>query len=267
MKTTAQRLLPHALLSLLVVGAPAFAEEGGAVAATDTAAPLSFNATLASQYVSRGFRQTWGKPAVQAGVDYVHPSGWSVGAWTSNVSDKYVENATAEVDLYGGYSGSAGELGYSLLAYYYLYPGAVIKATGTRFNYGELSAGLSYKVLYAKYNYTFTRDFFGITHARGTGYLDGGANIALGHASTLNLHVGEGRVAGAGNDFWNWRDLKVGLTHKLKDGWSASAAFTRAFGATHAYDQYTTGVADARGNIAYSNPARNTFVLSMTKTF
>ena len=260
--------MPHVWLSLLVLGAPAFAEETGATAAAaEAASPVTFNATVASQYVSRGFRQTWGKPAVQAGVDYVHPSGWSLGAWTSNVSDKFVENGSAEVDLYGGYSGSVGDVGYSLLAYYYVYPGAVIKATGTKFNYGELSAGVTYKSLYAKYNYTFTRDFFGITNARGTGYLDGGANIDLGHATTLNLHVGEGRVAGAGNDFWNWRDIKVGLTYKLADRWTVSGAVTRAFGATHAYDQYTTGVADASGHIAYSNPAKTTFVLSLTRTF
>ena len=225
------------------------------------------NASIASQYVSRGFRQTWGKPAVQLGVDLSHPSGWSAGSWVSNVSERYIENGKLEWDLYGGYSTSLGPVGVSLMALYYKYPGAIIGATGTRFNYGELSVGVTYRALYAKYNTTVTRDFFGITHARGTGYFDGGANLALGEATTLNLHAGEGRVAGAGNDYWNWRDVKVGLTHTLQGGWSMAAAWTRAFGATQAYDRYSTGVPDAAGHIAYSNPAKDSVVLTLTRNF
>ncbi len=36
----------------------------------------SANASVVSQYVSRGLRQTWGHPAVQAGLDYAAPSGF-----------------------------------------------------------------------------------------------------------------------------------------------------------------------------------------------
>ncbi len=31
--------------------------------------PYSANVTFASQYISRGFQQTWGKPALQGGLD------------------------------------------------------------------------------------------------------------------------------------------------------------------------------------------------------
>ena len=58
----------------------------------------------------------------------------------------------------------------------------MIGATGTRFDYGELSAGLGY---------------------------DSGANLALDEAAILNLHAGDGRVAGAGNDDGSWRDVKA----------------------------------------------------------
>jgi uncharacterized protein (TIGR02001 family) len=259
-----RRLLPFACLAVCALP-HAHADQPAAEAAG--AWNLSGNATVASQYVSRGLRQTWGKPAVQFGVDLNHASGWSAGSWVSNVSDRLVENGRLEWDLYGGYGASLGPLGYSLTALYYKYPGALVGATGTRYDYGELSAGLSYKSLYAKYNYTVTRDFFGIANARGTGYLDGGANIALGHGTTLNLHAGEGRVAGAGNDYWNWRDVKVGLTRSLPSGWSVAAAWTRAYGATHAYDSYTTGVPNGAGHISYSNPAKGSLVLSLTRHF
>ena len=234
-----------------------------AVAAT----PVSANVTLASQYISRGFRQTWGQPALQGGIDYAHSSGWSLGTWLSTVSNRYIEDATLEWDVYGGYAASAGAVGYSAMLYYYKYPGAEYRATATKYDYGELSLGLTYRFLYAKYNYTFTRDFFGITHARGTGYLDLGANVDLGAGYTLNLHLGDGRVAGTGNAIWNWRDVKVGVGKTFDGGWSAAAAYTRAKGASNAYDGYTLGIPNSAGTIETSNPASATLVVSLTKTF
>ena len=255
-----RRCLPLLCLALCALPAAHADETAGALT-------LTGNAGIASQYVSRGFRQTWGKPAVQFGVDLKHASGWSAGSWISNVSERYIENGKLEWELLGGYSGSLDAVGFNLMAIYYKYPGALVSATGTRFDYGELSAGLTWKSVYAKYNYTVTRDFFGIANARGTGYFDGGANLALGYDTTLNLHAGEGRVAGAGNDYWNWRDVKVGLTRSLPAGWSVAAAYTRAYGATHAYDSYSTGVADTAGHIAYSNPAKGSLVLTLARSF
>ena len=264
MRPTLQSLITALLgTTLLALAVPAVCADDSAPAG----ASVSANASLVSQYISRGFRQTWGKPALQAGADYAHPSGWSLGTWASTVSDRYIQDATVEWDLYGGYGGTVGELGYSVLAYYYKYPGAVYRATGVKYDYGELSLGLSYKMLYAKYNRTVTPDFFGITHARGTGYLDVGANVDLGHAWTLNLHAGDGRVAGAGNAMWNWRDAKMGVTKAFDGGWSVSGAITRAWGATDAYDHYTLGVPDAAGQVDASNPAATTVVLAVSKTF
>lgn len=260
------RLLPALLL------APAMSAAHAAGDAADTAPPaaastLSTTVTATSQYVSRGMRQTWGRPALQAGLDYVHASGWSAGTWASTISDRFVEGGRVEWDLYGGYTGAAGPVGYSLMAYYYLYPGARISATGTKFNYGEVSAGITWKSFYAKYNRTVTRDFFGITHARGTGYLDVGLNHDLGGGYVLNLHAGDGRVAGTGNDYWNWRDARAGVTRSFGGGWSVAAAYTRAWGATDAYDRYTTGVARGDGTLAVSNPAKGTVVVSVSRMF
>jgi len=235
---------------------------------TPPAAPsVVVNATLTSQYISRGFSQTWGKPALQAGADYAHPSGFSIGTWMSSVSNRFVENATVEWDFYGGYSGSAGTLGYSAIAYYYLYPGAEYKATATTYDYGELSLGMTYKMFYAKYNYTYTPEFFGITNARGTGYLDIGANVDLGSGTTLTLHAGNGRVAGTGNEVWDWVDYKIAVSKAYKGGWSTTAAFTKANGKTNIYDNYTLGIPNSAGVIETSNPGKGTLVLSITKTF
>lgn len=267
---SAQRNLPSGVLplvaGLLAIAAPAYADTGnpGSDAAVS---PISATVSLASQYVSRGIRQSWGRPAVQAGAAYSSPEGWNAGAWTSTVDKRFIEGGSAELDLYAGYGGSAGPLGYSAALTWYSYPGARISATGTRYDYGELQGGLSWKSLYAKYSYTFSRDFFGITNARGTGYLDIGASHELGHGFTLQLHAGDGRVAGAGNGIWNWRDLRAGLSRKLDGQWVAALDWTRAFGAAGVYDRYTTGVADAGGPPAVSNVARRAVILTLTRNF
>ncbi|MDQ1922060.1 TorF family putative porin [Massilia pseudoviolaceinigra] len=257
-------------VSLLALASQASAQSTPADAKPAAAAPtttMTANVTLASQYISRGFRQTWGKPALQGGFDIGHPSGLSAGIWMSTVSNRFVEDGTLEVDMYGGYTGTAGPIGYSALLYYYKYPGAKYNATGVSYDYGELSLGMTYKFFYAKYNSTYTKDFFGITNARGTGYLDVGANVDLGSGYTLNLHAGDGRVHGAGNDIWNWRDVKVGVSKAFDGGWTMSGAYTKARGATNAYDAYTLGIADSSGKVAVSNPAVGTFVVALTKTF
>lgn len=268
-----QRNLPAGALPLLAGLFAALSAAGPAQAAgadasdSQTASPFSATVSVASQYVARGVRQSWGRPAVQGGIDYAAPSGWNAGAWASSIDERFVENGALELDLYGGYSGAVGDIGYNALVTWYRYPGARVSATHTSYDYGEIQAGLSWKSLYAKYNYTFTRDFFGIENARGTGYLDIGANHELGHALTLQLHAGDGRVAGAGNGIWNWRDLRAGLSKKFEGGWVAALNYTRAYGASGAYDRYTTGVARADGRPAISNVARRAVVLTLTRTF
>ena len=231
---------------------------------------VTANVSLISQYVSRGFRQTWGDPALQGGVDYVDPNGFFVGTWLSNVSHHYIENGRLEWDLYGGYAGTLGPVGYSGTVFYYKYPGAVIAASNTKYDYGELVLGLSYKFLSAKYNYTYTHDYFGITDARGTGYLDLGSNIDLGSGYALNLHYGIGRVASkaaADNAIWDWKDYKVGVSKAFQGGWTVTGAYTKATGATDVYDRFTTGIVNSAGAAQVSNPAAGTFLLSLAKTF
>lgn len=260
--TAPSRLLP---VSLLVLAMPAAHADATATASPPAALALTSTATIASQYVSRGFRQSWGRPALQAGVDAVHASGWSAGTWVSTVSDRFIEGGRVEWDLYGGYTGTLGQVGVSLMVVHYRYPGASL--AGVKYDYTELVPGLSYGAFYAKYARTVSRDFFGITNARGTGYLDIGANQDLGGGYTLNLHAGDGRVAGSGNDIWDWRDIKAGATKSFDGGWSVAAAYTRAWGATDAYDRYTTGVPRAGGALATSNPAKGTLAVSLARTF
>lgn len=264
------RFLPALVTGFLLWPLTVGAQENVAADKAPEALPASLltgNVTLASQYVSRGIRQTWGEPAVQLGLDYANSNGWSAGTWMSNVSKHYIEGGVLEWDLYGGYSGHVGDVGYSTLLYYYKYPSAKISATGTRFDYAEASIGLTYKFLYVKYNRTVTRDYFGITNARGSGYLDAGATIDLGSGYTLNLHAGDGHVTGAGNDIWDWRDAKIGVTQTLGKHWSVALAYTRAWADTDVYQHFTDGIPNRNGALQYQDISQGTVVLSVTKSF
>ena len=229
--TLAQRLLPLALLSIASYQSHA-AGSGSIEPYSASLAPITATAALASEYVWRGIRQSDGRPAAQFSLDYRRPSGWSAGTWASSIGDRAGADGWLEWDVYGGYHGStAGGIGYSGMVYYYMYPGARVGGDGRRYDYGEVAAGLSYRSLYARYYRTVTRDFFGIADARGSGYLDVGVRHEIGAAMTLNLHAGDGRVAGAGNGGMDWRDLKAGLSRKFEGGWALSGTYSRAFGA------------------------------------
>jgi uncharacterized protein (TIGR02001 family) len=257
--------------------APDSASSSSAAAqpAAPAASPFTANVTLASQYVSRGFRQTWGKPAVQGGFDYTHSSGLFAGTWLSSVSSKFIEGGTVEWDLYGGYGGALGDLSYTGTIYYYVYPGARMSASNTSYNYGEFVTALTYKWFTAKYWLTYTPNYFGYDSqslgigsgkgSRGSGYLDLNTNIDLTHGFSLLLHYGWQRVQNF--SAYNWQDGKIAVSKTFDGGWTLTAAVTKAWGATHVYDNYTTGAPDSSGNIAVSNPLKTTFFATLTKVF
>jgi uncharacterized protein (TIGR02001 family) len=271
----AHRLAPCAALLLAAALPLAHADDhpsryAAAIEAALAPSPLSARVTVASQYVSRGIQRSGGRPALQAGVDYANPNGWRLGAWTSTVDSRFIDNGSIEMDVYAGYSRNIGDFGYSTKATWYHYPGARVPGTTTGFDFGELAAGLSWKAVYAKYNYTFTRDFFGVADARGTGYLDLGAKHEFGPGLTLKLHAGDGRVAGSGNGEWSWRDLAAGLSKKFEGGWTVALNLSRAVGGTggtSVYDRYSTGNVRADGRPWAASAGRRTMVLSLTHRF
>ena len=271
--------------SSAAASAPAVADSASSTAAAQPAAaatpaapaasPFTANVTLASQYVSRGFRQTWGKPAIQGGFDYTHSSGLFAGTWLSSVSSKFIEGGTVEWDLYGGYGGALGDLSYTGTIYYYVYPGARMSASNTSYNYGEFVAALTYKWFTAKYWLTYTPNYFGYDSqslgigngkgSRGSGYLDLNTNIDLTHGFALLLHYGWQRVQNF--SAYNWQDGKIAVSKTFDGGWTLTGAVTKAWGATNVYNNYTTGAPDSSGNIAVSNPLKTTFFATLTKVF
>ena len=122
--------------------------------ATEPDYTLSYNVGVTSDYRFRGMAQTSFNPALQAGVDFAHKSGFYVGAWGSNVSwIKDYAGATdgsLEVDLYGGYKGEISkDLTFDLGLIGYEYPG---NTAATNANTTEFYGALTYGLVTAKYS-------------------------------------------------------------------------------------------------------------------
>jgi uncharacterized protein (TIGR02001 family) len=232
------------------------------------ASPHTFtgNVGFASEYRYRGITQTTAKPALQGGFDYSHASGFYLGTWASNVSWLADQSTTAapvsnslELDLYGGYKGAVGDLGYDVGLLQYLYPGSYPKGF-TKPDTLEAYVAGTWKMLTLKYSYSLS-DTFGYASSKGSSYLDLTGNFELPAGFTLVAHVGQQAIAaGAGRAKADctYTDWKLGVTYNLK-GWVFGAAEVD----TDADDDwYYTG--GSKGN---RDTGSATAVVSVGKTF
>jgi uncharacterized protein (TIGR02001 family) len=232
---------------------------GNAAAAADSAASLSFNAAITSDYRYRAISQTRLQPALQGGADFAHnPSGLYAGAWASTI--KWTQDAGGdggvELDLYAGKRGAlAAGLGYDLGVLRYVYPSnglgklpGFVNADTTE-AYGQLSWGLAS----LKYSHALT-NLFGFADSKNSAYLDLAANLEAGAGLVVNLHAGRQRIEN--NGAASYADWKIGLTRDF-----GVFAGSLAWIGTNARES------------AYASPANGKFlgksalVLSISKTF
>jgi uncharacterized protein (TIGR02001 family) len=91
-------------------------------ALADSPWSVSANIGAVSNYIWRGVTQTQDGAAVQGGLDVAHESGFSAGAWISNI-DWGTPDPNYELDLYLGYSYAVNDdLSFDLTGIYYAYP-------------------------------------------------------------------------------------------------------------------------------------------------
>ena len=97
----------------------------------------SASVALATDYVWRGYSQTDGDPAISGSFDYAHSSGFYLGTWASNVD--FGDDASVEIDLYGGFASEFGDsgVGYDVGVLRYFYD-------GEDYDWTEVYASLSY---------------------------------------------------------------------------------------------------------------------------
>jgi uncharacterized protein (TIGR02001 family) len=202
------------LLSTLALSGAAFAQ---------TAAPtpdytLSFNVGAVSDYRYRGISQTRLKPALQAGADFSHSSGFYLGTWASTV--KWIRDAggdaRVELDLYGGYKGSAGPIGYDVGVLRYQYPSHDLAISP---NTTEVYLAGSFGPATLKYSHAVT-NLFGFDDSKNSYYVDLSATFDLGSGFSVIPHVGYQKVKN--NSDFSYTDYSITLAKDFGNGLSAS---------------------------------------------
>ena len=181
-------------------------------AAPATAAEISGNVTLATDYRFRGISQGDRSPAIQGGFDLETDSGFYLGTWASNVT---FSGGAMELDVYGGFAGDiSDDMGFDVGAIYYAYPEA---DSDPDLDYWEIYGSLSFWDATVGLNYS--PDYFAETDTYF--YLYGDYSLPLGENFSVDFHVG-----------WNMFDSK-------EDG----AAF--GIGDEDEYFDYSVGISTA----------------------
>jgi len=261
------------ILSLSVAAALAVPTLVSAQAPAPAATPptVAGNMTIASEYRFRGIDQTNGKPAIQGGLDYVHSSGLYVGNWNSNVSSGAgFPGGNVEMDFYGGWKKTFGDVGADVGFLYYYYPG-----TSPKIDNKEIYFGGSWKFLSAKFFYSLGDYFKALTptggSTKGSYYLDLAANYDVGGGLGVNAHFGVFKMKDFSDASYN--DWKLGVTYDVMgSGWVLGAAYigTSAKGDCANAEFYCFGsTLPSNGDVDQNrrNAGRDTVVLTLGKTF
>lgn len=226
-----------------------FALSGVAVAhADDHASPVTGNLAVTSDYMFRGLTQTWGRPAIQGGADYTHPSGFAAGFWGSSISERSYPGGAMELDLYASYGQAINsDWSWRVGLYTYVYPGANLDQAGLpsrSLDTAEANAALTWRQFTLKYNRALT-DYFGVDteqgysgNSKGTDYLQLDASFPLAEAWSLALHAGHTHYTTAlatplanGARSPSYSDFGATLEVQLDPHWTISGGITHA---THA---------------------------------
>jgi uncharacterized protein (TIGR02001 family) len=148
---------------ILVDASPAMAKDP---LLEDFTFPGEFSANVAftTDYRFRGITQSSNNPALQGGLDYnvdiAEGFGLYLGTWGSTVNFEDGDEASVEIDFYGGVTTEIVGIGIDLGVIYYAYPGA---DSSLDYDYVEFALGLSYSPLdfvTVGVGYNYSPDYF-----------------------------------------------------------------------------------------------------------
>ncbi|TNE65022.1 MAG: hypothetical protein EP335_06475 [Alphaproteobacteria bacterium] len=110
------------LLAATVLAGAAFAPEAFAQDDDTSFITLSANAAIATEYRFRGLSLSNHDPAIQGGFDVSFENGFYVGTWGSSIEP--YGGSEFEMDIYGGYTHSFGDITTDIGILAYTYPGS-----------------------------------------------------------------------------------------------------------------------------------------------
>ena len=200
-------------VAALLAAVPAMAADEAAKA--ESPWTVTANIALTNAYFFRGLNYSNERPAVQGGFDIAHSSGFYVGTWASNIYGHAlgIPNASAEVDLYGGFAKDIGGFLVDVGVLQFLYPG------GNAANTTELYAGATWGMFNLKYSRAVS-EYFGTPGTEGSAYIEGNVNYEVLPSWVLNAHIGHQDVVDAGS--LSFTQYRAGVTKNLDGGWSVS---------------------------------------------
>lgn len=286
------------LLLVAVLGTLASSQALMAAEATAATPTWTFptSVSLVSDYIWRGQSQTWGNPAVQAGIEADHVSGAYVGFWGSNVSSHWLPNANVEMDFSAGFRNTfATDFKYDIGGTYIYYPDAdfskapVFAYQKSKLNTLELYGSLGWKWFTVKGGYMPTKFYGWNTNNSGTAatnppngqsfagdpsagltgdtkgsyYYSASASYDLPMSINVAGEVGHQIIAESTGLDWTW--YKLGVTKTFDGtlaGWSVNAFYTG-----------TTGSDAYKGFLSFdkatdtSTVDKSKFVVGITKSF
>lgn len=175
-----------------------------------SAAEISGNVSLLSDYVYRGISQTSENPAIQGGFDVAAENGLYVGVWASNVDF----DGSIEIDIYAGYGGAISEeVGFDVGVLRYEYPDdAQDGAPESSFN--EIYASLGFKGF--TLGLAYSSDFFYESGKATYLYLD--YELGLPNDFALSFHYGDQSIddnAQFGTP--NYAEYSIGVSRSFSD--------------------------------------------------
>lgn len=178
----------------------------GFVSQSVQAEGVSADLTIASMYLWRGQNVSGTNPAISSNVQYDHSSGAYVGSWLSSEG----ASGSYEVDFFGGYNGSAGDISYGAGIFGYYYPEVAGSPKSSDIYEVIVSAGYKDYSVTAKIN-AEPDDFDDYKYFS----LDG-------PAGPLALHLG---TTITGTDANNYSDVAVSYNFTDSLSWTVSYAF------------------------------------------
>jgi len=294
MKYATKLLLAAAVSGLFTASiAQAQTAPAPAPAAAPAPSPITGNMALVSNYRFRGIDQTFGKAALQGGIDFNAENGLYVGNWNSNVNEGAGYPAgNLEMDFYGGWKKTWGDLGLDVGYIYYYYPGSDANTTAGStitnpknaktyngaINNKEVYLGGSWKALSLKY-FRSTGDYFSQPDTKGSSYLDLTATHELGDGWGVVGHLGKFTLKNwsKGTDLTNanYTDLKLGITKEVSGGVLGGSYITTsgkgncntAAGSTNSGYYCFANQSGTTTGYKSRNAASGVTVLSVSKTF
>jgi uncharacterized protein (TIGR02001 family) len=266
-------LLAGVLGSTIMVSTNALADDAAAPAAAPAAAAtptwtFPSSISLVSNYVWHGQTQTWGRPAMQAGIEADHASGFYAGVWGSNVSSHWLPNANLETDWSVGYRNTfATDFHYDIGGTYVYYPGSNFNHTSisidpttgrsyydsAKLNTVELYGILGWKWFSVRAGVNPTKFYGWSTNnagegafpgdpnakvtgsTNGSGYVVASGSYDLPQGFNISGEVGHQMIANSQNLDWSW--WKAGLTKNFDGGWAVNGSVSGTWG-TDAFKSY-----------------------------